>query len=283
MNQIHMQKQVEQNFTNDSEIFEDCSSDIDESTDKTQQKRQSRLSQITTTSEFSGANQEYQSLFGNRLEINNLKKTTQAESKYTVNGASTEIMCMKELVNKKTGKRCIPMQADAFLHLERLLFDLVGFKHAPINTASVVNPIPVVAPTSTINNANSATAGVTYEQLLRDLEVKKLNEFLNNEAETVFLSDMYLVNEMYDMSETGVLTKKNDSKKENNSKLITIVMNHALRPRKALRMIIHRKSQINLDSMLNEISVNFKMDYSFVKKLFNLHGKEVNVKIKRRL
>ena len=256
MNQTQ-NKQVEQNLNNDSEIFDDNASEIDESELKT--KRNSRLSVRTTASEYSASYQEIHPLFGNKLEVNDLKKL-QASNE---NPNEPDKLQVKELINKKNGKKVVPIQAEAFFNFERMLFDLVGLKKEQ----------------SIDNNTEVPQTNIPQEQMLRDQDIKKINEFLKNPSDVAFINDMYLLNEVCDinLAESEIINKS-DERKDKQAKLITVILNHAIRPRKALRMVINRKNQINLDNLMNDLSLNFKMDYSFIKKLFNLGGKEVKNK-----
>jgi hypothetical protein len=261
MNQIQ-NRQIEQNLREDSEIFEDASSEIDEFDQKT--KRPSRLSIRTNASEFSGSYQEIHSLFGNKLEINNLKKI-QPNSEDV---SESENIYVKELTNKNNGKKVFPIQAEAFFNFEKMLFDLVGLKHnVTDNTTNSIQPSPPVPQPHNITNTPS-------DQINREQDAKQIKDFFNNDNNVAFLNDMYTLKEMCEIKESEIVMKS-DVKKEKEARLITVVLNHALRPRKAIRMLINRKAQINLDSFKNDISLNFKMDYSFIKKLFNLNGKEV--------
>jgi len=261
MNQRQTTRQIEQNLREDSEIFEDCSSEIDEYDQKP--KRQSRLSVRTTASEVSGTYQEIHTLFGNKLEINNLKKFQSNKD----DPNNSENVLVKELINKKNGKKVIPIQAEAFFNLELMLFDLVGLKHGN-------NENPAAAAQPTQPNANT---NIPPEKIRRDHDTKQIKEFLNDGKNVAFLNDMYHLKETCEIKESEIAIKS-DVKKDKEAKLITIVLNHAIRPRKAVRMLINRKTQINLDTFKNDLSLNFKMDYSFIKKLFNSNGKEVKLK-----
>ena len=167
---------------------------------------------------------------------------------------------MKELINKKNGKKVITIQAEAFFNLELMLFDLVGLKHG-----NNENP-PAAA------NANT---NIPPEKIRRDHDTKQIKEFLNDGKNVAFLNDMYHLKEICEIKVSEIAIKSDVKDKE--AKLITIVLNHAIRPRKAVRMLINRKTQINLDTFKNDLSLNFKMDYSFIKKLFNSNGKEVKL------
>jgi hypothetical protein len=101
-------------------------------------------------------------------------------------------------------------------------------------------------------------------------QVKDLDQFLNDKLSSALIDNINNLKE--------VAFKQDSSKQErnkNNSKIITIILNQSIRPRRIGRLLLNKRNTANLDAMLSEISNLFKMDYTSIKKLYSLNGKEV--------
>jgi len=101
-------------------------------------------------------------------------------------------------------------------------------------------------------------------------QVKDLSQFLNDNLSSALIENINNLSE--------VALKQDSNKQEGNkntSKIITIILNQSIRPRRIGRLLLNKRNTANLDAMLSEISNLFKMDYTSIKKLYSLNGKEV--------
>jgi hypothetical protein len=100
--------------------------------------------------------------------------------------------------------------------------------------------------------------------------VKDLNQFINDKLSSALIEN---INNLKEVAFKQNLNKQERNK--NSSKIITIILNQSIRPRRIGRLLLNKRNTTNLDAMLSEISNLFKMDYTSIKKLYSLNGKEV--------
>jgi hypothetical protein len=198
-----------------------------------------------------------------------------------------------------------PIKASSFFKLESLLFDALGFKNEPPTQDYLKKPQPQQQ-TSTVDEQDNL-----IRNDLNDLE--KLNQLETGLSSCIFINDMNILNDRlkfndlstkYDnyfekanlkSAKTNTTTKsivstvgnveykrilmdyeQQREKFINKAKLVTVVLNEpGVRPRKSGKILICKKSLNNFDTILNEISNLFRIDYTSLKRLYDLNGIQV--------
>ena len=223
-------------------------------------KTQSVLSQMTSLSEET-FNQDTQII--PNIDLSRLKKITNKKSLNSINN-----YYIKTFKNQKS-KNLYPIRTENFIMAEKLLFDLVGFSAPQFKEDEMANQ------TVDAKKINSLVNGDCDSMMIGDMnalsgrfEINEYNQLFSYESSLIFNDEKS--SKEFSTNETNAKSYKK------NTKLITIVLNQSVRPRKAGRFILNRKSIFHMDSILSEISVLFKMDSTYVKKLFNLNGVQVN-------
>lgn len=182
---------------------------------------------------------------------------------------ANDYLNIKTIKSNNSNKLLYPVSAEKFSQFESLLFDLVGFTNTPYKTS--------------------------------DLESKKTTEFLKDDySNTQFIPNMESLTQKLEINPANrIQLKKNVPQKNSNSqsnkekdfesieceqklydmnykaKLVTVILNQSIRPRKAGRILLTKRNTANLDSILNEIGNFFKTES--IRKLFNLSGVQVSL------
>jgi hypothetical protein len=200
-----------------------------------------------------------------------------------------------------------PIQANSFFKLESLLFDALGFKNQPPTQEYLKK-------TQQQQQQQSTPADEQDYRIRNDLnDLDKLNQLENGLVTCSFINDMNMLNERLKFNDlsskfgsyfdkinlksakTNTTAKSTVStagnveykrilidyerqreKFRNKAKLVTVVLNEPnVRPRKSGKILVCKRNLNNFDTILNEISNLFRIDYTSVKRLYDLNGIQV--------
>lgn len=201
----------------------------------------------------------------------NKKNLKSSNSKYSNSDIIIEFFNIKSIKSNKSNKVMYPISAEKFSQFESMLFDSLGFttssykpedemdkKMPNLNKIDILNSkfIPNMELLSNkleINSANHVqikrnTGRNDIRSPHSDMENASIEE---ERAKNIFLK----------------------------AKLVTIILNEPIRPRRACRVLLTKRNTNSLDSIIYEIENIFKVDN--IKKIFNLCGLQVFCWIKK--
>lgn len=196
----------------------------------------------------------------------NLKSSN---SKYSNSDIITEFVSIKSIKSNNSNKVMYPISAEKFAKFESMLFDLVGFstssfkvENEPDKHASNLNKIDII---------NS--------KFIPNMEVfsNKLEINPANHAQLKKFANRNGVNSSHSDMDNASIEEERVQNLYFKAKLVTIILNESIRPRRACRVLLTKRNTNSLDSIINEIENIFKVDS--IKKIFNLSGLQV-IKIK---
>ncbi|RNA27257.1 serine threonine- kinase DCLK2 isoform X3, partial [Brachionus plicatilis] len=193
----------------------------------------------------------------------NLKSSN---SKYSNSDIITEFVNIKSIKSNKSNKVMYPISAEKFAQFESMLFDLVGFT---TSSYKVEDEQATKAPRLDKIDITNSKFVPNMEVLSHKLEI--------NSANHVQVKKVNARNGL-DSANSDTDNASLDEERTQNlyfkAKLVTIMLNEPLRPRRACRVLLTKRNTNSLDSIINEIENIFKVDS--IKKIFNLSGLMIN-------
>lgn len=198
----------------------------------------------------------------------NLKSSN---SKYSNSDIITEFFKIKSIKSNKGNKVMYPISAEKFSQFESMLFDSLGFT---TNSYKPEQEQDKKMPNLNKNDILNSKFIPNMEILSNQLEINSAN-YVQVKRNTLQNGTGSSHNDMDNSSVEEERTKNLFLK----AKLVTIMLNEPIRPRRACRILLTKRNTNSLDSIIYEIENIFKVDN--IKKIFNLCGLQVFYWIKK--
>lgn len=181
---------------------------------------------------------------------------------------TNENLNLKSIKSNKNNNFFYPISAERFSHFETLLFELVGFTNSAYKVADETKKSTEV---DYYDEAFNSKFIPNMETLCQKLEINTANQVQIKKPIQIrsSMTNSRIENDIDSLDE-DVRMKNINSR----AKLVTIVLNQSIRPRKAGRILLNRRNTASLDSIFNEICNFFKVDV--IKRIHNLNGVQVS-------
>ncbi|CAF0754761.1 unnamed protein product [Brachionus calyciflorus] len=195
------------------------------------------------------------------------RQVKSSNSKYSNSDIITEFVNIRSIKSPLNNKVMYPISADKFAQFESKLFDLIGLTGGNFKMDDTQNKKGINLDKTEVLNANFIP---NMEVLSNKLEINSVNQIqlkkMNNR--TSFNASR---------SDTDNGSLADDERTQNlylKAKLVTLMLNESVRPRRACRVLLTKRNTSSLDNIINEIENIFKVDN--IKKIFNLSGMQIN-------